>query len=193
MLPFKAFAALTFPMIVLVGACSSGGSVVPIYEFDASARPAEGGVSLPDTSAPSLCPEGETSCNGVCANFANSLSDCGSCGVGCMQGEVCSLGTCSLTCGGGTRKCGGGRDAGGPVCANFSSDNQHCGACGIACAAGTRCTNGSCIVTCGPGFTVCPGDAGPGCVNLANEPTNCGNCGTSCIVGSACVNGLCAP
>lgn len=60
-------------------------------------------------------------------------------GTTCQAGEVCSGGTCQLSCGGDTpKRCGN-------SCVNTGVNDNHCGGCGNACPADTRCSGGSCV------------------------------------------------
>jgi hypothetical protein len=40
------------------------------------------------------CPNGATSCGGVCANLQSDEANCGSCGTSCAANEVCQTGRC---------------------------------------------------------------------------------------------------
>jgi hypothetical protein len=53
-------------------------------------------------------------------------------------GQVCSAGTCNVTCGAGTTNCSG-------VCRDLQNDNSHCGACGQACTGTNFCQTGACL------------------------------------------------
>ncbi len=111
--------------------------------------------------------------------------------MACPSGQVCSVGACSTTCGGGLSRCGD--EAGAPYCANLQTDNANCGTCGTPCPAGQVCSGGACATTCGSPLTECNGgDAGaPYCANLQTDDANCGACGTACAPGQTCSNGAC--
>src|SRR5262245_26873622 len=84
------------------------------------------GCNNPETTAP--C-QGGTDCNGVCVNTGADVSNCGACGKACAAGEVCSNGTCALSCQASLTNCS-------DLCVNTATDLANCGACGKACAAG---------------------------------------------------------
>jgi hypothetical protein len=46
-------------------------------------------------NAPQPCPEPLVECNGQCVDTASDQNACGSCGVKCATGQVCSQGACS--------------------------------------------------------------------------------------------------
>ena len=103
------------------------------------------------------------------------------CSGACTDGQVCSNGTCALSCQASLTDCGG-------VCVDTTKDRDHCGMCGTACAAGEVCSNGSCALSCQVDLTDCNGV----CANLMTDLANCGTCGTICAAGEVCSNGDCA-
>lgn len=96
------------------------------------------------------------------------------------MGEVCSQGSCSSSCGGGTTKCGS-------ECVDNKSDPRNCGACGKACKANEVCMAGACASSCAMGTKQC----GMSCVDTQTDRTNCGMCGNLCGDGQICSGGMC--
>ncbi len=80
------------------------------------------------------------SCANSCVDVRVDRSNCGGCGTVCAAGEVCSAGSCALSCQIGLATCGGKA----PVCTNLASDNLNCGACGVACGKNAACVGGAC-------------------------------------------------
>jgi len=126
------------------------------------------------------CVGGTTNCNDICTNTNLDPANCGACDVACIDGEVCSMGSCSLSCVGGTTECGG-------VCVDTAIDSNHCGVCNKACLNGEICTNGSCGLVCAGGTTNCGGY----CVNTANDSNHCGACNNACPQGEVCSSSSC--
>lgn len=112
--------------------------------------------------------------------MARDPENCGACGKKCAAGEVCSQGTCALSCGGGTTKCG-------TTCVDTKADPSNCGACGTKCGTNEVCNAGKCASSCSGGTVTC----GSACVNTQTDPTNCGGCGTLCKAGEQCTAGSC--
>jgi len=52
------------------------------------------------TSPPNL-----SDCEGSCRDSSVGRANCGACGVVCEAGEVCSVGVCEVSCGGGSTGC----------------------------------------------------------------------------------------
>ena len=52
------------------------------------------------------CPSGQVMCGSQCVDTTRDHEHCGACGAACAQAEVCSMGACGLTCGGGALHCG---------------------------------------------------------------------------------------
>ncbi|MSP25649.1 MAG: hypothetical protein EXR75_10880 [Myxococcales bacterium] len=138
------------------------------------------GTSVGGAGGGGVCPGG-TLCKGSCTNTAFDPKNCGACGAACGDGEVCSDGTCGVSCLGGTTKCG-------ELCVNIGSDPANCGACAMACAVGELCSNGICGLTCEDGGGI---DCGGVCVNSAIDANNCGACGMACDPGLVCAGGTC--
>jgi hypothetical protein len=141
-----------------------------------------GSAKTPDASVPdaSVCPSSQTDCNGTCATLSADPINCGACGNACAAGDVCSNGTCQLSCQAGLSACNG-------TCTNLMTDNANCGGCGSACAVGDVCSNGACQLSCQASLTDCNGT----CANLMSDNANCGACGSACDPGSVCSNGTC--
>src|SRR5690606_33440882 len=104
----------------------------------------------------------------------------------CDDGEVCSGGSCGLSCGGDTPTlCGS-------SCVDIQTDRGHCGACDNACDDGEVCSGGSCGPSCGGGTSVCSDR----CVDLSSSPAHCGSCGNACTGDDTaipvCADGGCA-
>src|SRR5205823_12174874 len=95
------------------------------------------------------CSAQETLCDGVtCANLADDPENCGACGTVCPDGEVCSVGRCTLDCDRGSTACG-------EACVDTDSDPANCGGCSVACANGQPCSMGACVPECVDGTTLC--------------------------------------
>ena len=121
-----------------------------------------------------------TDCSGTCANLKTDNTNCGACATACKAGQVCSSGTCALSCQSGLTDCSG-------TCTNTASDSKNCGACATACLAGQVCSSGKCVLSCQSGLTDCSGT----CTNLAADVSSCGNCGNACKKGQVCSSGKC--
>ncbi len=94
------------------------------------------------------------------------------------MGQVCSTGSCNLSCVGGTTKCGDG-------CVDTDYDPSHCGACDTTCPANEVCAGGGC---CTLGLLFC--DAA--CTDVDASDSHCGACGTACSGATPhCLNGTC--
>jgi hypothetical protein len=143
------------------------------------------------TSVQSQCLGASTNCSGTCVELASDNLNCGTCGIACAAGKVCSAGACAETCSTGTTAC----PAASPTfCADTSKDASNCGACGTACGAGLVCSNSSCVASCPLSEYACGGK----CIDPQNDPNYCGaasNCsgGAVCGPSSACYRGLCEP
>jgi len=126
-----------------------------------------------------------------CANSKTDRENCGACGTKCADGQVCSDGTCAVSCVAGLTKCG-------TSCRDLQSDNTNCGACGTTCGAGTACSMGACKPTCATGQIECGGS----CIDPKISPAHCGatagcgvggigSAGSACTLEEACVSGTC--
>ena len=102
------------------------------------------------------CDSAHNNCDGQASNGCESTAatdpvHCGRCGSACANGEVCSLGTCALSCAGALKKCGN-------ACVDTTSDAAHCGNCNAACTAPTAgtgavaCVASRCKTTCANGY-----------------------------------------
>ncbi len=146
-----------------------------------------GSATISDDGGPTLdCTGGSTQCGNSCVVVQRDPQNCGMCGNACPDGQVCTMGKCSVTCGGTTMKCG-------DTCVDFKIDPMNCGGCGAACPMGQVCSVGKCALTCGGGTTMCGAvDAGNAtCVDTNADRNNCGGCGMSCDPGLDCVMGMC--
>jgi len=124
------------------------------------------------------CPDGYTTCSGICVDTKTDLNNCGSCGNKCPTGQICVNGVCIYSCPPGQTLCSG-------QCVDTTSDQNNCGSCGNKCTGSKMCSSSKCV--CPTGLTDCSGT----CVNTQNDINNCGNCGTKCPSGYICSNGMC--
>ncbi|HOX45078.1 MAG TPA: MopE-related protein [Myxococcota bacterium] len=87
-------------------------------------------------------------------------ANCGECFWECAATQVCDLGQCAASCGGGRTDCSG-------SCLDTSEDLANCGGCGQVCArehAGERCSAGQCLLTaCEAGYVNADLDELNGC------------------------------
>ena len=106
------------------------------------------------------------------------------------HGQVCSAGTCQLSCQQGLVNCWG-------RCIDPSTDRSYCGAsgtcdadagAGAVCGSGEICSGGTCQVSCASPLSACPAvSINPAyCANLDTDRDNCGMCGNACPVGGLC-------
>jgi alpha-tubulin suppressor-like RCC1 family protein len=114
-------------------------------------------------------------CGTTCVDVQSNAQNCGLCGKACGPDLVCSHGTCSTVCGGGTSRCGN-------DCVDLTADVSNCGGCNKPCDQGQVCSKGTCAATCQTGLTSCGGD----CVDLTTNDSNCGTCGYPCPSGQVC-------
>src|SRR5260221_5771323 len=135
---------------------------------------------VPATGDANPCPGAQLQCSGRCTDTAVDHDHCGSCTTMCAAGQVCTQGTCQLTCGTGLSDCTG-------SCRDLQTDRANCGTCGAACSAGRVCSTGMCRVSCTPGLTECTGS----CRDLQSDRANCGTCGNACNAGQVCDTGSC--
>ena len=154
------------------------------------------------------CQQGLINCNGLCIDPQNNRQHCGasgncsaadgsSAGTACGSGQVCSLGTCQVSCLPGQIACNS-------ECIDPQTNRQFCGASGdctgtntgAACTAGQVCSSGSCQLSCQSGLVACNGT----CIDPASSLQYCGasgdctgaNSGTACSAGQVCSNGTCS-
>lgn len=118
----------------------------------------------------------KTLCADNCVDTQLDRENCGGCAKPCGPSEVCSLGTCGLSCGGGTTLCGAN-------CADTKTDDKNCGKCGTVCGASQHCEAGG---DGGAAACVCNDS-----IDLQTDDNNCGVCGTVCAAGLECVAGAC--
>lgn len=148
-----------------------------------------------DVAPTTQCGPGTVQCGDRCVDVSLDPENCGLCGKTCAAGEVCSSGTCGLSCTGGTSKCG-------DRCVDTKSDARNCGGCGTdaganRCGSGTVCSDGTCALTCANDLVACNG----GCVDPLTSRQFCGatsgcgedagSAGTSCTAGQVCAGGAC--
>lgn len=84
-------------------------------------------------------------CGGSCVELKSDDLNCGACGTACDAGQVCSAGSCQLSCQVGLLDCGG-------KCVDPATDRSFCGAgpscagseAGAVCGAGSYCEAGRC-------------------------------------------------
>jgi hypothetical protein len=85
-----------------------------------------------------------TDCEGTCVDTQLSREHCGSCGMACAEGELCSVGQCGVECLGGTSQCG-------DRCVDLTVDPANCGDCDVACNSESTCFDSGCHLQCGGG------------------------------------------
>lgn len=151
------------------------------------------------------CPAGQMECNGICIDPLSNRTYCGASGDcqgvnrgrTCVGQELCSAGSCLLTCTAGRLNCGG-------SCIDPNTDRTRCGAtgdcqganAGRTCVGAQTCMNGRCALTCPAGQIDCNGR----CVDPMSDRLNCGasgdcqgaNAGASCLAGEVCAAGTCS-
>lgn len=178
--------------------CAAKGCVAiddPLYGCGSTTCTPCGGsnATLKCTSgacAIAACHTGWADCDGSAANGCESdlslPTSCGSCGVVCGAGKVCTPTGCASSCPAPLTDCGG-------ACVNLSTTLSHCGSCSRSCAAAAiteapTCVAGVCGTTCAPGYTMCAGT----CVDLLRDNAHCGKCGQACSTkGETCTAGSC--
>jgi hypothetical protein len=158
------------------------------------------------------CPVGLLDCNGTCIDPSTDRQYCGAtpgCGLGdagssagatCAAGQVCSAGSCRLSCQQGLLTCG-------DTCIDPLTSRSFCGASancdvdagttGTACAEGEVCSAGTCRLSCQPGLLSCGGK----CIDPSTDRQFCGatagcgadggTTGTPCADGQVCSGGTC--
>jgi len=160
-----------------------------------------------------ICGGGYLLCDYDCVDPITDTQNCGSCGLVCREGEVCSMGRCQNVAGIGSpdhyreyvrptgqlsdreldepELCGGdardGRIRCGEACVNTLTDRSHCGGCFNTCPGGTFCRSGECTPECPAGLTNCAGM----CVNVLAIREHCGACDRACDAGQVCTGGEC--
>ncbi len=103
------------------------------------------------------CNAGLTNCSGACVDLAQSDSNCGVCGKGCMAPASgngigkCSAGKCGVQC-----------NLGYHLCGDTCKPDNDANACGATCAVcpvpehgRASCETGACGVVCAPQFEAC--------------------------------------
>ncbi len=159
------------------------------------------------------CQGGFVNCGGTCVDPNASRAYCGAtlgCGAGgmgsvgtaCDPGQLCSMGSCLLSCSANLVQCG-------TVCVDPSSNRAHCGAtmgcgagagnAGAVCDAGFVCAGGACSLTCPANLVKC----GTSCFDPQSNAAHCGatlgcgagmgSAGATCSFGDVCLAGTCTP
>jgi hypothetical protein len=140
------------------------------------------------------CSRGEIICSGACVNVFTSKENCGVCGRGCGDQEICVNAQCGPACAeSGDTLCD-------DQCVDLDSDIDNCGACGMECetflpnAKGSLCAYGDCIISqCTTDYGDCNKILSDGCeINLRLDAGNCGSCGFACPAGQVCYNRQCS-
>ena len=123
-----------------------GGSVSPSPPRQRDAgREGDGGprdAGLGRSDADAQCLAGQALCASGCASLQSDPNNCGGCGIGCPDGELCSLGVC----------CGPARTVCADQCVDTFADRRHCGVCELACDIGSSCVAGICTPDATPIF-----------------------------------------
>jgi hypothetical protein len=114
-----------------------------------------------------------TKCGGVCVDTYSDPSNCGSCGVSCQDGQICSNGAC--VCPSGLTLCNG-------ECVNLLYNSNNCGSCGNKCVLGV-CVNGQCQLNCPEGYYFLNNQCIPYTICETGQ-TPCGN--TCCLSTQTC-------
>ncbi len=131
--------------------------------------------------------------NGCETDTRSSGAHCGACGRACAAGNICSNGTCVLSCPPGQTVCAG-------ACVDLNTNVNHCRACGNVCTAGAHqtagCASGTCVRRCEDNYADCDNSPANGCeVHLPTDSTHCGECRVSCEnppnAAGYCDNGTC--
>ncbi|ACY14082.1 cadherin-like beta sandwich domain-containing protein [Haliangium ochraceum] len=114
------------------------------------------------------CADGFIECGGKCIDPTSDRANCGTCGIACDDGYVCSDSACALSCQSGLDMCGDDDDA---TCVNVMTDRANCGDCGIECADGYVCDgSGQCALSCQEELVKC----GSQCIDPATNREHCG-------------------
>ena len=94
------------------------------------------------SDAEAQCLPGQALCTSGCANLAIDANNCGGCGIGCPDGELCTLGVC----------CGPARTVCADRCVDTFTDRGNCGVCELVCDIGSSCVAGICTPDADPTF-----------------------------------------
>ncbi len=154
-----------------------------------------------DEACAIVCDEGFGDCDDdglSCETSLDTATDCGGCGVGCGEGQVCSTAGETPTC---VDECPAGEILCGTTCADLETDASHCGSCGAACpepsggqpaCVAFECTLGACD----SGYADCNTMPEDGCETMTSfDPFNCGACENACTFANgipSCSSGSCA-
>jgi len=183
--------------LALLAAAGCGDTPLPLPPLDgASEAAADLGVDLPAADG-GPCGPGTVRCGGTCVDTNSDPAHCGGCNQPCDPGELCSAGSCALSCQQGLVECA-------ERCIDPLSDLTYCGAAddcqgqnaGESCDPGEVCSAGSCALSCQQGLVKCAGK----CVDPLSDLTFCGaaddcqgaNAGEACDPGEVCSTGTCA-
>lgn len=133
------------------------------------------------------CYPGYVDCDGDSTNgceigITSDPKNCGTCGLTCAAGQVCSSGLCT--------SCPAGQTVCGNACVNLASSSANCGSCGVACLtfaphASASCAASRCALACSTGDLDCDGNGLTGC-EAPLGPSNCGGCGVVCGATAFC-------
>lgn len=163
-----------------------------------------------DCGACTVCPDGFGDCDSSpgCETNLNTASNCGGCGVTCLQtggtNECVLVGAtyqCQPSCAVGRADCDGDPKNG---CEASINETSSCGMCGRTCDnphGTTVCTTTGadffCQPNCAQGWAAC-GDLDKGCTtDVSSDPDQCGSCSRVCAASNSlsrsCVGGNCKP
>ncbi len=132
-------------------------------------------IACATAALPETCANGTTSCENACVDLTNDNGNCGACNAPCTNGQVCSSGKCSSSCGANETLCNG-------VCVSGGKCGGSDGGSSDGGDSGTTCTQGK---------TACKTDAGIACVDTATDENNCGSCNAPCTNDETCISGKC--
>lgn len=106
-------------------------------------------ADVPPDTGPPPCPSGQTRCDGLCVETANSIAHCGACGSACPAranaAQTCTAGACGFRCNAGYADCDG--DAVNGCETDLRTNSSHCGRCGRRCGDGAYCSTSLCRPT----------------------------------------------
>jgi hypothetical protein len=175
--------ALVIGVALSAGGCASGGSDSGSSGDDG----APGDAIIADATQDGGCAAGKTKCGTTCVSTTNDPKNCGRCGLKCGTGEVCSKGTCGVSCSPPETLCGGPMEAGSGSGGDSSAGGEGGDDSGDATAeSGDDASTVQDATVTGDGGVV-----QPYCANLTNDPANCGMCGNNCGSNGTCSGSMC--